>query len=94
MMAIGKRLAAGLDDIIRRAEIGLADPEIDDRLALRFQRLGPTQYLERRFRSQASNPFSKLHVRIPFPCVIACMRRLPATLARALCRFASAAQAR
>jgi len=35
VVAVGERLAPGRDDMRRRREIGLADAEIDDRLALR-----------------------------------------------------------
>ena len=46
VMAVGQRLAAGLDDVLGGREIGLADAEIDDRAALRGQRVGARQDLE------------------------------------------------
>src|SRR5262249_17325437 len=44
VMAIAQRLDRGLDDEVGRAEIGLADAEIDDVAALRRQRLGTRQH--------------------------------------------------
>ena len=38
VVAVAQRLDRGLDDEIRRAEIGLADAEIDDVAALRHKR--------------------------------------------------------
>ena len=46
VMAVGQRLAPGLDDVLGGREIGLADAEIDDRAALRRQRVGARQHLE------------------------------------------------
>ena len=46
VMAVGQCLPARLDDMIGGREIGLADPQIDDRAALRRQRVGSRQYLE------------------------------------------------
>ena len=43
VMAVTQRLDGGLDDEFRRAEIGLADAEIDDVLALRGERIGAGQ---------------------------------------------------
>ena len=51
-MAVAKRLGGGLDDMVRGLEVGLADAEVDNVLALILQRLYPRQHLERRFRSQ------------------------------------------
>ncbi len=48
VMAVGERLAPGLDDVVGGREIGLADPQIDDRAPLRCQRVGPRQNLEGR----------------------------------------------
>src|ERR1700741_517763 len=45
-MAVGGRFAAGLDDVLRRREIRLADPEIDDRATLCRERVGARQHLE------------------------------------------------
>ena len=46
VVAIAQRLDRRLDDEIRRAEIGLADAEIDDVAALRHQQHGPRQHGE------------------------------------------------
>ena len=47
VMAVSERLATGLDDVLGRREIRLADTEIDDRAALRRERIGASQHLER-----------------------------------------------
>ncbi len=43
-MAVAQRLDRGFDDEIGRAEIGLADAEIDDVAALRRERIGAGQH--------------------------------------------------
>ncbi len=45
-MAVAQRLDRGLDDEVGRAEIRLADAEIDDVAALRDQRIGARQHGE------------------------------------------------
>src|SRR6516162_7676380 len=55
VMAVGERLAAGLDDVFRGREIGLADPEIDDRAALCGERVGARQHLERGLGSESAH---------------------------------------
>ncbi len=47
VMAVGERLAPGLDDVLGGREIRLADAEIDDRAALGGERIGAGQHLER-----------------------------------------------
>src|SRR5262249_47748668 len=44
VMAVAQRLDRGLDDEVGRAEIGLADAEIDDVTALRGERIGARQH--------------------------------------------------
>ena len=46
VMAVAQRLDRGLDDVVGRAEIRLADAEIDDVAALRGQRVGARQHGE------------------------------------------------
>ena len=46
VMAVAQRLDRGLDDVLGRAEIRLADAEIDDVAALRGQRVGARQHRE------------------------------------------------
>ena len=47
VVAVAQRLDRGLDDELGRAEIGLADAEIDHVAALRDQRIGARQHGER-----------------------------------------------
>ena len=47
VMAIAQRLDRGLDDEVGRAEIGLADAEIDDVATLRGKRIGARQHRKR-----------------------------------------------
>ena len=44
--AVAQGLHAGLDDVFRRAEVGLADAEIDDVVAFGGEFLGAGQHLE------------------------------------------------
>ena len=68
VMPVGERLAPGLDDMRRGQEIGLADAEIDDRLALRLERLGARQHLERRLGAERTHPRRQLyHANPPLP---------------------------
>jgi hypothetical protein len=60
MMAVGQRLAAGLDDVVGGREIGLPDPEVDDRATLRRQPFGARQDLERRLGPEHTDPASQL----------------------------------
>jgi hypothetical protein len=53
--AVGQRLAAGLDDVLGRAEVGRADVELQDLLALRLERGHAVHDLERGLRAQARN---------------------------------------
>jgi hypothetical protein len=49
VMAVAQRLDARLDDMFGRLEIGLADAEVDDVLALRRQRLRAREHGKGRF---------------------------------------------
>src|SRR5262249_38307999 len=53
VMAVAQRLDRRLDDELRRAEVRLADAEIDDVAALRRQRIGAGQHGERVFLADA-----------------------------------------
>ena len=53
VMAVAQRLHRRLDDEIRRAEIGLADAEIDDVAALRDQGIGAGEHREGIFLADA-----------------------------------------
>ena len=53
VMAVAQRLDRGLDDELRRAEIGLADAEVDDVPALRRERIGAGQHGEGVFLTDA-----------------------------------------
>ena len=53
VMAVAQRLDGGLDDVLRRLEVGLADAEVDDGLALALELGGARQHLEGRLRPQA-----------------------------------------
>ena len=46
VVAVAQRLDRGLDDVVGRAEVGLADAEIDDVAALRGERIGARQHRE------------------------------------------------
>ena len=46
MVAVAQCLDRGLDDEVRRAEVGLADAEIDDVAALRDERVGAREHRE------------------------------------------------
>ncbi len=46
-VAVAQRAHAGLDDVLRRPEVGLADLEVDHAPAGRLERLRPRQHLER-----------------------------------------------
>ncbi len=50
-------------DVIRRVEVGLADLEVDDVAALRFQRSGSGEHLEGGFGSQSLHARCEVHVR-------------------------------
>ena len=52
VVAVAQRLDGGLDDMRRRLEVGLADAEVDDVLALALERVGAGEHLEGRLRSQ------------------------------------------
>ena len=53
VMAVAQRLDRGLDDKLGRAEIGLADAEIDDVAALRGKRVGAREHREGVFLADA-----------------------------------------
>ena len=53
VMAVAQRLDRGLDDEVRRAEIGLADAEADDVAALRGERVGAGEHREGIFLADA-----------------------------------------
>ena len=53
MMAVAQGLHRGLNDKIGRAEIGLADAEVDDVAALRRQGVGPGKHSEGVFLADA-----------------------------------------
>ncbi len=52
VVAVAQRLDGGFDDVGRRLEVGLADAEVDDVLALALERIGARQHLEGGLRSQ------------------------------------------
>jgi len=60
VMAVGKRLAPGLDDMVRRGEIRLADAEVDDVLPPGRQRGRPRQHLEGGFGAEPPGAGGKL----------------------------------
>jgi len=70
-MAVGERLAAGFDDVFGGREIRLADPEIDDRAALRGERIGARQHLERGLGPEHPHTSGHLQHRAP-PGIFAC----------------------
>src|SRR5438876_1936556 len=51
----------GVADVLGRVEVGLADLEVNDLLALSFERLGPRQDLEGRLRSEPRHPVRDDH---------------------------------
>ena len=53
VVAVAQRLDGGFDDVAGRLEVGLADAEVDDRLALALELGGARQHLEGRLGSQA-----------------------------------------
>ena len=53
VMAVAQRLDRRLDDVLGRAEVGLADAEIDDVAALRGERIGARQHGEGVFLADA-----------------------------------------
>ena len=53
VMAVTQRLDGGFDDVGRRLEVGLADAEVDDVLALALQVGSARQHLEGRLRAEA-----------------------------------------
>ena len=61
VVAVGQGLAAGLDDVLGRLEVRLADPEVDDAAALGGQRIGPGQHLEGGLGAQVAHAFGELH---------------------------------
>ncbi len=66
VVAVLQRLDRRLDDMARGLEVGLADAEADDGLALGLQRLGAGQDLERRFGAKAAHAARQLkHVSYP-----------------------------
>ncbi len=60
-LAVGPGLAAGVDDVARRREVGLADLQVDDAAARRLERLGAREHLEGGFRTQAVEAVGELH---------------------------------
>ena len=59
--ALVERLLGGFHDVARGGEIGLADLQVDDVLALRFQRAGPHQHIEGGFHPDAVHAFREFH---------------------------------
>ena len=53
VVAVAQRLDGGLDDVLGRLEVGLADAEVDDVLALALQVGGAGQHLEGGLGAQA-----------------------------------------
>ena len=64
-LAVGPGLAAGVDDVARRREVGLADLQVDDPPARRLQRLRAREHLEGGFRTQAVEAVGELHQATP-----------------------------
>src|SRR5882724_13139564 len=56
-----QRALGRVPDVLGRVEVGLADLEVDDLLALPLQRLGAGEHLEGRFGPQPSHPFRDIH---------------------------------
>ncbi len=56
--ALIQRLLAGLDDMARRVEVGLADFQVNDAVSLRFQRPRAHQDFEGGFHAYAVHPLS------------------------------------
>ena len=65
VVVVGERLAAGLDDVRGRREVGLADAEIDDVAALGGQRVGARQHLEGAFGAEARHAGGGRHRSAP-----------------------------
>ena len=59
--ALIERVLAGLDDVGGRREIGLTDFEVNDALALGFQRAGADQDLKRLFHADSGHSLCKFH---------------------------------
>src|SRR5207253_6179284 len=53
----------GLDDLVGRRKVRLADLQVDDALALGLQLACPRQDLERAFRAEARHPLRESHSR-------------------------------
>ena len=66
-LAVAQRPAPGLDHVLRRVEVGLADLQVDDLPPLRLQRPRLRQHRERRLRPQARHPLRQLHPTPPLP---------------------------
>ena len=64
-LAVGPGLAAGVDDVPRRREVGLADLQVDDPAPGRLQRLRAREHLERGFGTQAVEALGELHQATP-----------------------------
>jgi hypothetical protein len=64
-LAVGPGLAAGVDDVPRRREVGLADLQVDDALARGLERLRACEHLEGGFRTQAVEALGELHQATP-----------------------------
>ena len=59
---LGRRL-----DVLRRVEVGLADLEVDDALALALEGLGPGEHLEGRLGAEARHAGRDVHGQSPRP---------------------------
>ena len=64
-LAVGPGLAAGVDDVARRREVGLADLQVDDAAPRRLQRLRASEHLEGGFGAQAVEAVGELHQATP-----------------------------
>ena len=64
-LAVGPGLAAGVDDVARRREVGLADLQVDDPAPRRLECLCSRKYLEGGFGPQAVEAVGELHQKTP-----------------------------
>ena len=71
VMAVPQRLDRRLDDVLRCLEVGLADAEVDDALALGFERARPRQHFERGLGAEPRQVLGELqHDRPPHGMVL------------------------
>ncbi len=63
--AVLHRLVCGIDDVVRRLEVGLADLEVDDIAALFLKLAGPRQHLKRCLGAKPAHSLREFHDRTP-----------------------------